>query len=63
MIEIIIERWSNRDGTTDFLWTLWRDGSRVHLGERHGNAESAEGDAIAFCHQAFGMQPDRVTRL
>ena len=63
MIEIIIERWSNRDGTTDHLWTLWRDGSRLHLGNRHDEAQSAENEAIAFCQQTLGQQPDRVTRL
>ncbi|MEM7222247.1 MAG: hypothetical protein AAF495_04670 [Pseudomonadota bacterium] len=63
MIEIIIERWSHLDGSTDHLWSMWRDGSRVHLGNRHDDATSAEQEAIAFCQQALGQQPDRVTRL
>jgi hypothetical protein len=62
MIEIIIERWSGRDGTT-FRWSLWRDGTRVGMGPDHATPEAAEAEATAFCAKATGVPADRITRL
>lgn len=63
MIEVIIERWTAADGSTDHLWTLWREGTRVHLGNRLDSPDEAVNDAIAFCQAELGVQPDRITRL
>ncbi|MDH3472298.1 MAG: hypothetical protein OEM59_01290 [Rhodospirillales bacterium] len=63
MIEVMIERWSNADGSTDHIWSLWRQGSRLQIGNRHDTPEAAEVEARAFCLQALGSEPDRVTRL
>lgn len=63
MIEIMIERWDNRDGTTDYVWSLWQDGKRAQIGNRHDSAEAAESEAIAFCRQALQVEPDRVSQL
>ena len=63
MIQVIIERWTGVDGATDHLWTLWQDGNRLHLGNKHGTADEAENEAIAFCHSEIGVQPDRIIRL
>ncbi len=26
MIEVFIERWTRPDGTTEYRWSVWRDG-------------------------------------
>lgn len=62
MIEIVIERWSGKDGTT-FRWSLWRDGKRVGMGPGFASAEAAEAAATAACIQELGSRPDRVTHL
>ena len=63
MIEVIIERWVNPDGTTDFFWSVWRAGSRIEMGGRHRSSEMAEAEATAHCLKSLGVRPDRVTRL
>ena len=63
MIEVMIERWTNPDGSTGHLWSLWRDGSRLQFGDKHDTASAAEAEAVAFCQRALGVGPDRVTRL
>ena len=63
MIEVMIERWTGADGTTDHVWSLWRDGSRLQIGNQHSSAEDAEAEARAFCLQALGAKPDRMTQL
>jgi hypothetical protein len=63
MIEVMIERWTNPDGSTDHLWSLWRDGSRLHFGDKHETALAAEAEAVAFCQRTLGVEPNRVTRL
>mgnify|MGYP003625306854 FL=1 len=63
MIELMIERWSQRDGSVDWLWSIWQDGDRKHMGTAHPDADSAEMDARAACHRIFGRPPDDVTVL
>jgi hypothetical protein len=63
MIEVMIERWTNAEGGTDHLWSLWRDGSRLQFGNKHDTAEAAEAEALALCQRALGAGPDKVTRL
>ena len=63
MIELIIERWSQRDGSVDWLWSIWQDGERKHMGGALEDAESAEMEARAACHQMFGQPPDDITVL
>ncbi len=63
MIEIMIERWIGSDDSTDHLWSLWRGGSRLQIGNKHDTPEAAEIEARAFCQRALGVEPDRVTRL
>jgi hypothetical protein len=63
MVEIIIERWIQRDGRTDFMWSVWRDGKRVAMGEPADSAEAAEAHGRAACRQMLGGEPDRITRL
>ncbi len=62
MVEIIVERWSHRDGHVDFLWSVWRDGHRVEMGGPLADAVAAEDGARKYCRQA-GLKVDRVTRL
>jgi hypothetical protein len=54
MIEIMIERWSQRDGSVDWLWSIWQDGQRLHMGKPHPSAEDAEMEARAACHKLTG---------
>jgi hypothetical protein len=63
MIEVMIERWTNRSGDDDFLWSVWRDGSRVHMGGPHKAAETAEAEAREFCANKLNLVPHRVIRL
>ena len=63
MIQIIVERWSQRDGSVDWLWSIWQAGERKHMGGALKDAESAEMEARAVCHQYLGQPPDDVTVL
>jgi hypothetical protein len=64
MLEVIIERWTDAGGTTEFRWSLWRDGHRAAMGhEAHGTAEDCEAEATAYCRQSLGCNPDRITQL
>lgn len=63
MIEVMIERWSQRDGSVDWLWSIWEDGARRHMGSAHSDAASAETEARAVCQRFFGRPPDTVTVL
>ena len=59
----MIERWSQRDGSTDWHWSIWQDGERKQMGSAHDSPESAEMDARAACQQLLGRAPDDVTVL
>jgi len=63
MIEVMIEHWSQRDGSTDWLWSIWLDGERRHMGGAQADAEAAEMEARAACQQLFGKSPDDITIL
>lgn len=62
-LEIMIETWSNRDGSDDYLWSLWQSGKRLTMGGRFGSAAQAEAAARAYCRDTLGLEPDRVTLL
>ena len=63
MIQIIVERWSQRDGSVDWLRSIWQDGERKQMGGAHDDAGSAKMEARAACQQSFGQLPDDVTVL
>jgi hypothetical protein len=63
MIELIIESWSNLDGSTHYLWSAWRDGKRLEMSGRIASPEAAESLGRAWCETTIGQPPDRVTRL
>jgi len=63
MIELMIERWINVDQSVDYLWSVWQEGERVEMGGSHASAEAAEEEALAYCRQVLGDEPDKVTRL
>ena len=63
MVSVIVERWSNADGSTDFLWSLWQDGRRIHMGVKHDSAEAAEQEARLYCQQALAVEPESVRIL
>ncbi len=62
MIEVIIDRWT-KAGTTDFLWSVWRDGQRVFQGDAHNTESAARDAAVSFCRGQLGSEPDRITPL
>jgi hypothetical protein len=62
-IEVIVERWSNPDRSTDYRWSVWRGGSRVQMGGPHDSAAASEREAIEFCRKSFQRAPDRIERL
>lgn len=59
----MIEQWVNRDGSVDYLWSVWQAGSRLHMGGSHGSADEAERAARDFCQERLGSEPASVTRL
>ncbi len=63
MIEVIIERWTSLSGSTDFRWSVWRDGSRIQMGGPHGSIEESEDQALDYCRTSLGCNPDRIERL
>ena len=64
MIEIMIERWTNAEGKTDFRWSVWSNGSRIQIGPSlHSTVEDSEAEALEFCWRDLGHKPDKVTRL
>ena len=63
MLEIIVERWSNRDGSVDYLWSVWLDGRRREMGGPVQDAAAAEAAAAEYCRGQLARKPDRVTRL
>ena len=64
MIEVVIERWTGADGTTEYRWSLWRDEYRIEMGNTaFSNADDCETEALEFCVKALGKKPDKVARL
>jgi len=63
VVEVIIERWDNADGSTNYLWSAWSEGRRIHMGGQFDSAEAAEVEANLFCRRSFGADPDRTRRL
>jgi len=62
-IDVVIERWGNLDKSTQFRWSIWRDGARVQMGGPHPTAEESEAEAVDYCRRSLGRAPDRVERL
>ncbi len=69
MIEVFIEHWTRPDSTTEYRWSLWRDGHRIATGRKaftdaeFTDADDCEIEAVGFCVKALGKKPDKVTRL
>ena len=62
MLEVIIDRWS-KAGRTDYLWSVWDDGRRIHQGETHRDESEAREAAVRFCRAELDREPDSITRL
>lgn len=62
-LDIIIERWSNLDKSTDYRWSVWQGGSRVNMGGPHPSAEESEREAVTFCRKSLKREPDRIEHL
>ena len=63
MIEVMIEQWKNLDGSVDYLWSVWQEGTRVQMGGSHKSAAEAREAALEFCRTRLGVAPDAVTEL
>ena len=63
MLEVYVERWTEPGGGTRFPWSVWLDGKQVQHNGRHDDPAAAEAEAVAFCRQMIGREPDRVRRL
>jgi hypothetical protein len=63
MMEVIVERWTNPDGSADFMWSVWQNGNRVQMSGTYPTSEAAEADAVEFCTKTLNSTPDRITRL
>ena len=63
MIELIIERWRNLDGSEHFLWSVWQEGKRVEMSGRLASAATAETEGRSWCETTFARAPDRITQL
>ena len=62
MLEVIIDRWS-KAGRTDYLWSVWDQGRRIHQGEAHRDEGEAREAALTFCRAELDREPDRITDL
>ena len=62
-MEIIIERWIEPGGGTDYLWSVWQGGRRLQMGGRFDSAAAAEEAARDFCRESLGRDPERVRHL
>ena len=62
MLEVIIDRWS-KSGKTDYLWSVWRDGQRIHQGGVHQNDSAARDVAVGFCRDELDAEPDQIIEL
>ncbi len=63
MIEVVLERWTGADGTTEYRWSVWQDGHRIEMGGRaFTDADDCETEA-EFYVKALGKKSDKVTRL
>ena len=63
MIELMIDRWTLPDGSIRYLWSVWRSGKRIGLGEGAPTSEDAETAGRLWCQTNLAHAPDRVTRL
>ena len=63
MIDVMIEQWKNLDGTTEYQWSVWREGSRMKMGGPFANGDAAELAAFEYCDLKFGAERATVTRL
>ncbi len=64
MIDIVIERWTNAEGETDFGWSVWGEGHRIQMGENtYSSTDDCEVEAVEFCWRELGRKPDKGTRL
>ena len=64
MMEVIIERWTGPDGTTEYRSSVWQAGHRIARGRKaFTDADDCETEALEFCVKALGKKPDKVTRL
>ena len=63
MVELMIEQWSQPDGSIRYLWSIWQGGKRIGIGEGATTAEAAERAGRQWCLQTIAAPPDRVTRL
>jgi hypothetical protein len=63
VIELIVERWTHLNRTTDYRWSVWIDGKRAEMGGPHGTGEESERAGREYCRDALARDPDRVTRL
>ena len=62
-IEVIVERWTDPNKSTEYRWSIWRSCSRVHMGGPHASAEDSEREAVEYCTDKFKRAPDRIERL
>jgi len=63
VIELMVEQWSQPDGRTRYLWSVWENGKRIGMGEGAPSPEAAERDGRQWCLQTVDRPPDRVTKL
>ena len=63
MVELIIEHWRNLDGSSQYLWSVWRDGKRIAMSRPSTAQQDAEQQGMDWCLRSTGAAPDRVTRL
>jgi hypothetical protein len=64
MLKLMVERWDQRSGSSDYLWSLWMDGKRVRMApKRAASAAAAEAEARQACRDDYGREPDKVEVL
>jgi hypothetical protein len=63
LVELMIEQWSQPDGSIQYLWSVWQQGKRIGLGEGAPTVDAAEKAGRQWCVETTARPPDRITRL
>ena len=54
MTELIIERWTNLNQTTDYRWSVWVEGKRVQMGGPHKTADDSAARGARLLSEGAG---------
>ncbi|PPR10902.1 MAG: hypothetical protein CFH41_01481 [Alphaproteobacteria bacterium MarineAlpha11_Bin1] len=63
LIKVMKKRWSQRDRSTDWPWSVWQDSERKYNGGAYVDAAAVETGACTAFQKMLGRDPDGITIL